>query len=231
MGLYEDAKKESFFVLAIVAIIAFGSGWGFAEGIAKMGGQERVSVGTYVLQKDLQSQYILRTEAKQVMDDKENLSKQVDMLQNKLDRIEIKLVEYETALPKNASAQLEAKATPGPQNQFVKLSSNPIGEIQPTSSVVEPTKQKDTQLSKEKSFSKSTLATVFDPPSNVRKAPNGKILCWVNEPIEIRTYGPVTDSDGLWYNTDFCEGQKGVIHHSQIKFGQTAIPGIAPNLR
>jgi hypothetical protein len=56
-------------------------------------------------------------------------------------------------------------------------------------------------------------AIVFDPPSNVRSAPNGGILCLVRERTTINIYGKVGD----WYNTDAC-GQMGVIHSSQVKF-------------
>lgn len=56
-------------------------------------------------------------------------------------------------------------------------------------------------------------AIVYDPPSNVRSAPNGPILCSVRERITINVYG----STGSWYNTDVC-GQMGVIDASQIRF-------------
>jgi hypothetical protein len=59
---------------------------------------------------------------------------------------------------------------------------------------------------------------VFDPPSNVRISPNGAILCWVNDPIKINTYGQVSGKGGLWYYTDICGEQRGVIHYSQIEF-------------
>ncbi|MBW4519462.1 MAG: hypothetical protein KME16_07140 [Scytolyngbya sp. HA4215-MV1] len=57
------------------------------------------------------------------------------------------------------------------------------------------------------------VATVFDPPSNVRTAPNGKVLCSVTKRTKINVYG----STGQWYYTDAC-GDMGVIHSSQIRF-------------
>ncbi|MGE5656812.1 MAG: hypothetical protein ACM37W_09360 [Actinomycetota bacterium] len=56
-------------------------------------------------------------------------------------------------------------------------------------------------------------AVVFDPPSNVRKYPNGEILCSVRSRTTINIYGSI----GEWYYTDAC-GQIGVIHSGQVKF-------------
>lgn len=55
-------------------------------------------------------------------------------------------------------------------------------------------------------------AVVFDPPSNVRMSPNGRIICSVNRVIPINIYG----SENGWYVTDAC-GQMGYIHRSQIR--------------
>lgn len=57
-------------------------------------------------------------------------------------------------------------------------------------------------------------ATVFDPPSNVRNAPNGEIVCSINEPTTIMTYGEMNG----WYYTSACGGILDVIHSSQIRF-------------
>lgn len=57
------------------------------------------------------------------------------------------------------------------------------------------------------------IATVYDPPSNVRLTPNGEILCSVQEYTTIMTY---REENG-WYGTDAC-GQFGMIHSSQIRF-------------
>ena len=56
-------------------------------------------------------------------------------------------------------------------------------------------------------------AYVFDPPSNVRETPNGKILCSINKPTDINIYG----HSGDWYYTDACGGS-GVIFKDQIQF-------------
>ena len=61
--------------------------------------------------------------------------------------------------------------------------------------------------------SRPGTAIVFDPPSNVKKDPNGEILCSVRKRMTIKVYGSI-DS---WYYTDIC-GTMGVIHYSQIKF-------------
>ena len=55
-------------------------------------------------------------------------------------------------------------------------------------------------------------AVVFDPPSNVRMTPNGRIICSVNRVTPINIYG----SENGWYVTDAC-GQMGYIHQSQIR--------------
>jgi hypothetical protein len=57
------------------------------------------------------------------------------------------------------------------------------------------------------------VAIVFDPPSNVRKSPDGAILCSVRKKTTINIYG----STGSWYYTDVC-GNMGVIHSDQITF-------------
>jgi serine/threonine-protein kinase len=54
-------------------------------------------------------------------------------------------------------------------------------------------------------------AHVFAPPSNVRNAPNGEIICTISRHINITVYEPT----GEWYYTDQCGG--GYIHRSQIR--------------
>lgn len=56
-------------------------------------------------------------------------------------------------------------------------------------------------------------ALVFDPPSNIRATPNGRILCAVRQPTTITVLG----QQGNWYYTDYC-GQRGMIHSSQLRF-------------
>lgn len=57
------------------------------------------------------------------------------------------------------------------------------------------------------------LGVVFDPPSYIRKSPNGKILCTIKELRAIELHGGIT-TDG-WLFTSACGG--GVIHKSQIR--------------
>ncbi|WP_432810500.1 hypothetical protein [Pantanalinema sp. GBBB05] len=61
--------------------------------------------------------------------------------------------------------------------------------------------------------SDTRVATVFDPPSNIRSSPNGSVLCRINTPTSIYIYGSIGD----WYYTDAC-GEMGVIHSTQIRF-------------
>jgi hypothetical protein len=59
-------------------------------------------------------------------------------------------------------------------------------------------------------ITKPKVAIVADPPSNVRKSPNGNSLCLVREHTKINICG----STNGWYYTDIC-GTMGVIHSSQ----------------
>lgn len=61
--------------------------------------------------------------------------------------------------------------------------------------------------------SQAGTAIVFDPPSNVRKSPSGKILCSVQKKTTINIYGV----EGSWYRTDAC-GSIGFIHADQVRF-------------
>lgn len=54
---------------------------------------------------------------------------------------------------------------------------------------------------------------VYAPPSNVRSAPNGSVICSIDQMSVIRVY--VEDRDG-WYSTQAC-GSNGWIHESQIR--------------
>ncbi len=56
-------------------------------------------------------------------------------------------------------------------------------------------------------------AFVYDPSSNVRASPNGRIICSIDTRVYINIYGRLGD----WYNTDAC-GSPGMIHISQIQF-------------
>ena len=69
------------------------------------------------------------------------------------------------------------------------------------------------QKTPQASISKAGVATVFQPPSNIRVSPNGAILCSVREKRDINVY----DLKGDWYTTDVC-GTTGVIHRGQLKF-------------
>lgn len=56
-------------------------------------------------------------------------------------------------------------------------------------------------------------ATVYNPPSNVRVTPNGRVLCSLRTVTTINVYG----MSGQWYQTDACNGQMGYIHQSQVQ--------------
>lgn len=57
-----------------------------------------------------------------------------------------------------------------------------------------------------------------NPPSNIRTAPDGKILCTVKDKarITIRGTSNIKDKNGEWLYTDYC-GQIGFIHSTQVQ--------------
>lgn len=66
----------------------------------------------------------------------------------------------------------------------------------------------------------ATTATIIDPPTNIRAAPNGTIICVMRQRgtvVNILGSSGVSDNNGTWYYTDAC-GRQGVIHSSQIRF-------------
>ncbi|MEB3124751.1 MAG: tetratricopeptide repeat protein, partial [Synechococcales bacterium] len=63
------------------------------------------------------------------------------------------------------------------------------------------------------SFS-SGVATIYDPPSNIRVRPNGRILCSVPTKGALIS---IQGQEGKWYRTDHC-GSPGFIHRSQVRF-------------
>ncbi|HTL89894.1 MAG TPA: caspase family protein [Leptolyngbya sp.] len=95
-------------------------------------------------------------------------------------------------------------ATSGTAILFSKFSHNPQPSQLPSATAA--------------STSKTGVALVVAPPSNVRTSPNGSILCIINssanKKISIDIYGKANPE---WYYTDFC-GTIGMIHHTQIKF-------------
>lgn len=61
--------------------------------------------------------------------------------------------------------------------------------------------------------------TIPKPPSNVRTAPDGKILCTITKKdvINLRGTSNIKDKNGEWLYTDYC-GKIGFIHSSQVQF-------------
>jgi hypothetical protein len=59
------------------------------------------------------------------------------------------------------------------------------------------------------------IGVIFDPPSKIRKRPNGEVVCTIRDITAIELAGGVIDG-GEWYRTRACGG--GVIHKSQIRF-------------
>ena len=57
------------------------------------------------------------------------------------------------------------------------------------------------------------IGIVFDPPSHIRKSPNGPIVCTIRELTAIEIAGGVTDSG--WVRTTACGG--GVIYKDQLR--------------
>lgn len=85
----------------------------------------------------------------------------------------------------------------------------------PQSAATENMLERVCQVSASRAVEPSVAATafVFDPPSNIRTAPNGAILCSVTTRQSIAVQG----RDGDWVRTDHC-GATGYIHAGQIRF-------------
>ena len=62
-------------------------------------------------------------------------------------------------------------------------------------------------------FASADMATVVDPPSNIRTSPNGEIICSIRTVKTINIYGYKNG----WYKTDAC-GEIGYINKSQVRF-------------
>ncbi len=62
-------------------------------------------------------------------------------------------------------------------------------------------------------LAQNAQAFIYDPPSNVKFTPNGRIQCTIKFTTYITTYG----YNNGWYITDVC-GETGYIHQSQITF-------------
>lgn len=58
------------------------------------------------------------------------------------------------------------------------------------------------------------IGVVFDPPSNIRRFPNGPIVCTIRELTAIELAGGITESG--WVRTRACGG--GVIYKDQLRF-------------
>lgn len=66
----------------------------------------------------------------------------------------------------------------------------------------------------------SRTAYIIDPPSNIRAAPNGTVICVARTRgtvVNILGSTGISDNNGTWYYTDYC-GRQGVIHSTQIRF-------------
>ena len=66
----------------------------------------------------------------------------------------------------------------------------------------------------EQTGTSSGVATIYDPPSNIRVRPNGRILCSVPTKGALIS---IQGQEGKWYRTDHC-GSPGFIHRSQVRF-------------
>lgn len=87
----------------------------------------------------------------------------------------------------------------------------------PVQSVQHPSEPLNLQLKTAQATSAPTMtALIFDPPSNVRNAPNGAIICSISTQTTIKIYGRI----GEWYKTDACSSSSfdtlNFIHESQV---------------
>lgn len=199
MSWYAGAEKASPLLIGTLLVVGFVGGW---EASGQVGG--KISVA------DVQKDYVLRSEAARAVEDREKYAQQIEKLQNKIDKFELTLFELKE----------DKKSASEPQGVSAPPTTSATGDSGMRPALREDTPKtvtKATTLVKDKAPT-ILAAMVFDPPSNVRRSPNGKIVCWISEPSEIRITGSVPGFDGIWYYTDACDGQYGVIHQSQIEF-------------
>jgi serine/threonine protein kinase len=117
-------------------------------------------------------------------------------------------------------AALSPKPSPSPKPvQPSPPEASPTATPPPsTESSASPDSSNDSSKVPDSSDREGTqTATVIDPPSNVRTAPNGSIVCAIPTVTEIAVFNP----NGDWYQTDAC-GTIGYIHRSQIQFANAA---------
>lgn len=60
---------------------------------------------------------------------------------------------------------------------------------------------------------------LLDPPTNIRKTPNGEVLCRIEQAQILQVYkgSPVEHNGAKWYQTQVCGSDSwGVVHESQI---------------
>ncbi|CAA6813098.1 MAG: Unknown protein, partial [uncultured Thiotrichaceae bacterium] len=58
-----------------------------------------------------------------------------------------------------------------------------------------------------------------DPPTNIRKTPNGEVLCQLQQQQMVTVYNgtPLQHNGANWYQTQVCGSDRwGVVHESQI---------------
>jgi hypothetical protein len=65
----------------------------------------------------------------------------------------------------------------------------------------------------------STSALIFDPPTNIRATPNGKVVCVISSRtvVGIVNTPSIADKNGVWYRTTACGGLA-FVHSSQVSF-------------
>ena len=93
-------------------------------------------------------------------------------------------------------------------NFFSLLTSFLLGSANMITTTIFPVSQSSTAIAQSPS-----QAVIFDPPSNVRRTPNGQIICSIKAVTSIYVYGYTNG----WYGTSVC-GSDGYIHESQIRF-------------
>ncbi len=113
---------------------------------------------------------------------------------------------------------------PEASEELVEPNVSPSASTNSSSSLA-PTNTTTSVNDSQNQVQNQNLAVVFDPPSNVRESPNGRILCSVKNQATISIY----ESNGDWHQTDVC-GATGVIHISQIRWQNSQPTAIAPQL-
>jgi hypothetical protein len=103
MGWYEEAKGS--ILIGSIAVGAFATGAAGSEALMKISGQDKVTSGTYTLNKDIQNTYILRSEYEKLSKERDILARSLNEMQNDLAQVNSRIAQVD--LKRQTRVELE----------------------------------------------------------------------------------------------------------------------------